>query len=722
MNAMTSRAVRTATSATLAVLASSAVLAADPADPQLAPVVVTATKAPQTLEQTAASVSVLNAADVASRGIRTLEDLPATVPNLRMSNALGAGTLGTLVLRGLGNGPGSWDPAATIYVDDVPFNDFFGYAASLFDVDRIEVLRGPQGTLYGGFAEAGVIDIRSRLPGDTLRGFGELEAGTRGLFRSTFSLSGPVLGRTLRLGIAGTAETADSPIRNVVTGDRPDQRSGALRVQAVFAPTPAFEALLTVFEQRLRHEDGTQYLPLDRQRYNSVIAPSGFSTGRFELANDFTGYREADTSSQSLRATWRAPAFDVVAIAARRTFKGPYVFDFDYTPLAAPGTPGFGVPVVSDSAYETQNRYLELRAQSADRDDLRWVVGVSRSEQQVDVLSDGVFPAGFGAFVAPGGRAGFNDATGSGSNDALFGQATLRLLDARLGLTAGLRREQADRAGTNRDVLFGTPAFSTEVSGARTLPKLAVDWRFDALTTAYASIASGWRPGGVNLYANTSPFGGRQPDPLTYGAQRTRTLEAGINLRRPAARLEWSAAVFDTSVEDYQETVLTGTGTAYLANVPSVRIRGLESELRWRIVPALSINAGAGLARARYEDYAFAGNLLGGQPLANRPDWNGWLGARWTQSAWTFGADVFAAASYRSAYQVDGSSTRVPGHAIANVSASYRLGAWTLTGLVENLADKEYFLNSQYVVAGFQVPVGVIGRPRTVSLRARYDF
>lgn len=706
----------------LATLGSTTALAADPDEAALAPVVVTATKAPQNLEQTAASVSVLNAEDVERRQIRTLEDLPATIPNLRLSNALGTGTLGTLVLRGLGNGPGSWDPAATIYVDDVPFNDFFGYAASLFDVDRIEVLRGPQGTLYGGFAEAGVIDIRSRLPGDTLRGFGALDVGSRGLARGTFSLSGPVLGQTLRLGLAGTAETADSPIRNVVTGDRSAQRSGALRFQAVFAPTSNFEALLTLFEQRLRHEDGTQYLPLDRSRYNTVIAPSGFTTGRFELANDFTGYRHADTSSQSLRATWKLPSFDLVAIASRRVYEGPYVFDFDYTPVAAPRTPGFGVPVISDSAYNTENRYLELRAQSADRDDLRWVFGATRSEQRVDVLSDGVFPSGFGPFVPAGGRAGFNNATGTGTNEALFGQATLRFLEGQLGLTAGLRGEQATRSGTNREVLLGTPAFSSEVSGSRALPKVGIDWRFDPLTTAYASLATGWRPGGVNLYANTGTFGGRQPDPVNYAPQQTRTLEAGFNLRRPAQRLEWSGAVFDTRVEDYQETILTGTGTGYLANVPSVRIRGAETELRWRVLPSILLNAGAGLARARYDEYAFAGNLLAGQPLANRPDWNAWLGARWTDGPLTLGADLIASAKFRSAYQVDGSSTEVPGHAIVNLSASWRVGTWTLSGLIENLADKEYFLNSQYVVAGFQVPVGVIGRPRTLSLRARYDF
>jgi iron complex outermembrane receptor protein len=696
---------------------------ATPPEQVVQTVVITATKSAQPLAQTANSVTVLDGEAVEARRIRTLEDLPAAVPNLQLNNSLGAGTLGYLTIRGLGNGPGSWDPAATILIDDVPFNDFFGYTASLIDVERIEVLRGPQGTLYGGFAEAGVIDIRSRLPGLRLAGFGALEVSSRATVRASASLSAPLAGRAFRLGVAALAEQGNGPIRNVATGDNPKHRAEGVRLQAVIEPTSSLEALVTISEQRLKDKDGVQYLPLDRNRYNQVIAPSGLTTAKFELANDYAGERRGDTSSQSLRLTWKGAGFDVIGVAANRKFEGPYAFDFDYTPIAAPGTPGMLGQLISDSAYNTTNRYYELRAQSAGVAGVRWVVGASRSEQSVQVLSDGVWPNGNAAFGIPaGGRFGFNDATGDGSNQALFGQATLRFLGDQLGLTAGLRREQADRSGVNRDVAFGTPGFNAALSTSRTLPKLGLDWRFDRNTTVYANWATGWRPGGVNLYANTSTFGGRTADPITYGTQRTRTLEAGVNLRRNDLGLELSAAVFDTAVKDYQETVLTGTGTAYLANVPSVKIRGAEAELRWRVVPSITLNAGIGLARARYDDYFFGGNLLGGKQLANRPDWNTQLGVAWQEGPWSLGADLAGSAAFQSAYQSDGSTTRVPGHWIANISAGYRTGAWTLTGTVQNLADKEYFLNSNYVVAGFQVPVGMTGAPRTVGVKARYEF
>ncbi len=410
-----------------------------PPGPMLQTVVITATKSAQPLAQTANSVTVLDGPAVEARGIRTLEDLPAAVPNLRLDNALGAGTLGYLTIRGLGNGPGSWDPAATVFIDDVPFNDFFGYTAGLIDVDRIEVLRGPQGTLYGGFAEAGAVDIRSRLPGLAFAGFGALEVSSRATLRGSVSLSAPLAGRAFRLGVAALAEQGDGPIRNVATGDSPRHRASGVRLQAVIEPAEALQALVTISEQRLKDQDGVQYLPLDRNRYNQVIAPSGLTTGPFELANDDVGERRGDTSSQSLRLTWKGVGFDVIGVAANRRFKGPYAFDFDFTPIAAPATPGLLGQLISDSAYNTTNRYAELRAQSAATTGLRWVVGASRSEQSVQVLSDGVWPGGNAAFGIPaGGRFGFNDATGTGRNQALFGQATLRFLGDRL---AAGRRE-----------------------------------------------------------------------------------------------------------------------------------------------------------------------------------------------------------------------------------------------------------------------------------------
>ena len=156
------------------------------------PVIIKATKVDEPLLGTPNSVTVFNAEQVENNQIRTVEDLSKFTPNLKLDSAYGAGTRGFLSIRGIGNSPGSIDPSASIYVDDVPYHDFMTYAQPLFDVKQIEVLKGPQGTLYGGFAQAGVIDIRSNLPGKEVKKSASFDLYTPQNARTTVSLSGPV--------------------------------------------------------------------------------------------------------------------------------------------------------------------------------------------------------------------------------------------------------------------------------------------------------------------------------------------------------------------------------------------------------------------------------------------------------------------------------------------------------------------------------------------------
>ena len=122
---------------------------------QLEPVTVQATKIEEPLLGSPNSITVMSGDYVENNQIRAVEDLSKFTPNLKLDNGYGAGTRGFLSIRGVGNTPGSMDPSASIYVDDVPYHDFMTYAQPLFDVKQVEILRGPQGTLYVGFAQAG---------------------------------------------------------------------------------------------------------------------------------------------------------------------------------------------------------------------------------------------------------------------------------------------------------------------------------------------------------------------------------------------------------------------------------------------------------------------------------------------------------------------------------------------------------------------------------------
>ena len=283
----------------------------------LEPVVVTATKIDEPLLGTPNSVTVFNKDQIEDNRIRSVEDLSKFTPNLKLDSGYGAGSRGYLSIRGIGNTPGSMDPSASIYVDDVPYHDFMTYAQPLFDVKQVEVLKGSQGTLYGGFAQAGVIDIRSVLPGKETKRSVSLDVYSPKNTRATASLSGPV-NDVLSVGLSVLDERGESFIKNVTLGKKSEREQNAVRLQGVLKPDADTEAVLTVLHHRQRNDGGSDYLPVSRTTYNTY---AGVNTGKFEIANNIEGYQNLDTDAQSLRLKKRASGVEYTVVAANRETK-----------------------------------------------------------------------------------------------------------------------------------------------------------------------------------------------------------------------------------------------------------------------------------------------------------------------------------------------------------------------------------------------------------------
>jgi iron complex outermembrane receptor protein len=154
-------------------------------------VTVTAQKREEPIERAPVAVTVLAGANLQRAGITQVTELSDDVPNLHITNAGGRATINYLGLRGFINSNQSIDPSMAIYVDGVPVTDFFSTAQTLYDIERVEIIKGPQGTLYGVNSQAGVIDIRSRRPTNDWRGGASVQAGSFGSYTTTAAVSGP---------------------------------------------------------------------------------------------------------------------------------------------------------------------------------------------------------------------------------------------------------------------------------------------------------------------------------------------------------------------------------------------------------------------------------------------------------------------------------------------------------------------------------------------------
>lgn len=676
----------------------------------LSPVQVTATKIEEPLLGTPQSITVLTSTQIESFGIKAPEELTPFVPNLKLDSGYGAGSRGFLSIRGVGNTPGSMDPSASIYVDDVPYHDFMTYAQPLFDVKQVEVLKGSQGTLYGGFAQAGVIDIRSNLPGQELKRSVSFDLFSPQNTRAAVSLSGPVNDR-LSLGVSVLDERGESFIKNVTLGKNSDRAQNAIRLQGVLRPDAETEAVLTVMHHRQRNDGGSDYMPVSRATYNSTL-PAGVSTGKFEIANDIEGYQNLDTHAQSLRLKKLASGVEYTVVAANRETKSNSLVDFNYTPTDSGLYASSSVDKITNQYFETRARLLPAGSGAADI-----TVGYSWMKQKYDV-NNVASTSNFGGFTGT-----YDLIKAKGSNNSVFANGRFPINKNGLSVIGGLRYEKAERFGQNGPSDFRSapqaPFFwdgivqPTTVESSQTTWKLGVSNILSNGADLYTHVATGWRPAAVNYYAEG-------PNPRTVDKEKSITYEAGY--RHATNSQYFAAAVFLTKVNDYQETKYgPNPGTGYLANVAKVEIPGFEIEGRQAVNKALTVFGGLGYTRARYDRYAEFRNLEG-KALGNRPDWNLHMGGAYKVGPMTYAATVVGTSSFYSAYTSSGETTKIDGHLIGNLRATYQAKNYSISAYVNNIADKEYFLNAGYYNYGASQPRGQVGSPRTFGVTLKADF
>lgn len=313
-----------------------------------------------------------------------------------------------------------------------------------------------------------------------------------------------------------------------------------------------------------------------------------------------------------------------------------------------------------------------------------------------------------------------------GNNVSLFSNARLPVGGNGLELLGGVRLERAERKGSNgpsdfRTVGFGNIVAPTTVDSDQVTWKLGFNQALEK-GDVYGHVATGWRPGGVNYYTEDL-------NALTYKKERSITYEVGYRLASDG--LYMSAAAFITRLNDYQESkvaVSGAPGRGYLANVATVQIPGFEIEARRKLDARWTVFGNLGYTRARFDRYPDFPTLEG-KALGNRPDWNLSLGAQYDVGRMSYAVTAQATSAFNSAYTSSGSTTRVDGHLIGNVSATYRAKTGgqpiEITGYVDNIADREYFLNAGYYNYGpfiNPLPRGQVGAPRTIGIKVKASF
>jgi iron complex outermembrane recepter protein len=648
------------------------------------------------------SITVLPQQAIEDAGINSLEGVAALTPNFSTFPTGGSNLFTTYSVRGLGNSNFLSRDAVGFYVDDVPYDYGAFIDFNLFDLERAEVLRGPQSTLYGRNSQSGVVNLTTRPPSNKpeLRVGGSY--GNYNQRTAQISYSDAIVRDRLAFRVSGGYQARDGFYNNSTL----DRSVGGLsklngRGQLLWTPSPDWTVSL----------QGTANTNRDKEVGFVLLTDPAFTTRQ-----NFEGFNNVDTNTQALKVTHTGVGFNATAITTRRFSTQDFESDLDNTPAD-----NFRRVSTYDSTLWSQ----ELRVQSpANGDKLRWLFGGYFESRDFNVLRDGISFNSTGAALFGRTTPGFNRTSAelNQSTYAAFGQVDYQPIRP-LTISAGLRYESSTTKMNKRSAFLsadntivlptGLPFNNIQTTNSDILPRLAVQYQVDRNLSAYGSITKGYRPGGLNYQANV-------PTELRYQPESSWNYEVGLKSSWMDDRLAANLSLFSNSVGNYQVLTpgLPGLG-ASISNA-EVMIQGLELEVRSRPVPGLEVSAGLGYVNGRFKNYTnpTTGQSFNGNRLPYSPDLTYNIAVQHRSPGGLFArAELRGSGNY--SFRDDNILKQAP-FATVNTRIGYEQKDYGVYLFANNLFD------ARYLTAASQVPIfgtiGSYGEPATYGIQVRADF
>ena len=671
-------------------------------DSPLDEVVVTAELRARVLRDLPASATVLDAHTLEIAGVQHFQDVLALVPNLNWS--AGTSRPRFFQLRGVGEleqWQGAPNPSVGFLIDGVDFSGV-GMPATLSDVDRIEVLRGPQGTAYGANALAGLIAINTRNPVREHELNANATVGDYGTYGANAVLGGPVgQGESAWRLVAGNHRS--DGFRHNAYLDR-DDTNGYDETSARFKlhtkPAETLSADFTAMWVDL--DNGYDAFALDNSRTTLSDKPGQDTQLARALAMrlDYTGAR----------------AFDLVSRTSAGTSRSVYSFDGDWGNDAAWGA---NAPYDYFQGFERERRTLsqDLRIVSRDNVDrgarFAWLAGMyalrtDEEVQQHNVYRDRLF-----------GEGDFRPASGyHATNLAAYGELEWRMAAATV-LSVGARGERRSADYGDTDGAAFSPD-ETMFGGS-----LSLRHAIGEHASTYLKLARGYKAGGFNIGALVPE------DRRGYDTETLHSLELGARASNAEQSLAGDVALFYMRREDQQvptgEQLEPGNPLSfvfYTDNAARGENFGLEATLRWQPVSALLLDLRAAWLETQYLGYEFADRNLDGREQAHAPQYQFDLGVEYRGAKGLFARIDFAGLDD---FYFDAShDERAPSRLLTHLKAGFAKDRWRAEVWVRNLFDRYYsqrgfrfgldppdFIPTRYVQAG---------DPRHAGVTVTYQF
>ncbi len=621
------------------------------------PITVTATKREQRVKDIATSISTASETDLDNAKAETLQQALQLFPNVQMKNTSSGNEI---VIRGFS----TWDTAlqspAGLYVDGVPYPLSFMQNMYLNDIERIEVLRGPQGTLYGRNSESGVVNVVRRIPDNTVRASALAEVGNYDTFRFGASASAPLLEDKIYFSGSYLRHQTDGFVKNTYKDDDQAARHQADTGRGMLRFTPTDELDVRLSLDAAHNEDGRGTMRFDTGPNRS---------GRYKVRSDGPDKASSNLVLPALAADYTGESVKVSSITSYMDYDYKMKSDIDRTPA----------PIgVSDMKIDQYNFTQELRLASVGEQKLSWVTGVFLGRTAMDTDMDRLRQMAAGTTYL---HTKYTEETG-----ALFGQATYSILDT-LRLTAGLRAEytRLDGDQTWRNGLGLQRDYGKDTSFTEFLPMASLSWDITGNLTTYATWSQGYLPGGFNVFSASNE------NNFYYKPEYSTNYEVGLKTNWLDNKLLANVSFFYSRISDKQvreEDPSGGVGTWKFTNSAKASSTGAEFELKAYPLAGLELRGGIGYARSVIDDWKAGGKDYGGNHLPWAPELTYNLGIGYTHTSGFFAqADFFGSGKQ---YFDAENALSDSGYKTLNLQVGYRGENWELSVWGKNVFDDHY--------------------------------
>jgi len=705
-------------------------------------VIVTAERRVESLQDVPMSVTVFSGDQISDAGISSLADISLQTPNLNLTTFNIAEP--QIFLRGIGttNDSAASDPAVAIFVDEVYLGRPGGASTDLYDLERIEVLRGPQGTLYGKNVAGGAINIFSKKPQQEFEARAGVTVGNEGLVKLNGYINGP-LTDTLAGKLTISSHDRDGYAKNVTTGqDLEDMDAINLRSQLLFTPSDRVDILLGVDYNDIDSNGESRFITdYDTPALSGLASiPPFIAIGKASIAglderessHDVEQYSEKEILGFLGRVDVDLDWGVFTSITAYRESDTSWLQSLTPVQGEPPivGDRVAGLSEVIDGANEEADQFSQEFRLSGESDSLKWVGGLYYIKENVErdetfiTWWDAITPL---AGLSPGDVTYFQDATTE--SYAVFGQATWNATDA-LAFTLGARYTEDDKeveasAVNNLDSPIGgiplvAPGY-VNATGQETWDDTtlrgSVEWTVADDQLLYVTYSEGFKSG---IFPSQAANGDAATTPID--PEQATNIEIGAKTQWWDNRLRFNIAYFDLDYEDLQVFFLANN-VLNTANA-NAEVSGIELDFAAAITENFTLTGSYANMDGEYTEYELEDDDFSGNELSRAPE-ETWTLTGTYSTAFESGAllDLVATVSHTGDYFMEASNDQrsiQESFEVWDASVNYTSadGDWTLSFWGKNLDDELYA--SHKILGTFGGVTNLWAPPRTYGASFNY--